>query len=199
MSDHIPEVTKMVCPHCEAGVLIMEVATLRTANKALVEQAAATQVELDKSARILLETVNDRNRIGVQLDLLRDELLRIRARIAETGLIGEHPELGSIAGYCERAQKDIAVMYTPIQEREQISRELTACRNERADLVDENALLKERVKRLEAWGDRLEELLGDPPRANCSCHISPPCSDCVEWAAIREAKAEWNQAKETKP
>jgi len=59
--------------------------------------------------------------------------------------------------------------------------------------------LLERVKRLEAWGDRLEELLGDPPDANCSCHISPPCNDCVEWAAIREAKTEWNQAKETKP
>lgn len=57
---------------------------------------------------------------------------------------------------------------------------------------------QERVKRLEAWGDRLEELLGDPPNANCSCHISPPCNDCVEWAAIREAKTEWSQAKEAK-
>ena len=63
----------------------------------------------------------------------------------------------------------------------------------------EIGLLKERVERLEAWGDRLEELLGDPPDANCSCHISPPCNDCVEWAAIREAKTEWNQAKETNP
>ena len=66
--------------------------------------------------------------------------------------------------------------------------ELQALRTANAGLVD-------RVRRLEAWGDRLEELLGDPPSANCSCHISPPCNDCVEWAAIREAKAEWSNAK----
>ena len=66
--------------------------------------------------------------------------------------------------------------------------ELEALRTANAGLVD-------RVRRLEAWGDRLEELLGDPPSANCSCHISPPCNDCVEWAAIREAKAEWSNAK----
>jgi hypothetical protein len=58
-----------------------------------------------------------------------------------------------------------------------------------------NAALVERVKRLEEAGDRLEELLGDPPNANCSCHISPPCNDCFEWAAIREAKAEWTEAQ----
>ena len=63
----------------------------------------------------------------------------------------------------------------------------------------ENKTLAERIKRLEEAGDRLEELLGDPPNANCSCHISPPCNDCVEWAAIREAKTEWNQAKEINP
>lgn len=27
------------------------------------------------------------------------------------------------------------------------------------------------------------------PEPNCSCHISPPCNDCVEWAAIRETLA----------
>jgi hypothetical protein len=66
-------------------------------------------------------------------------------------------------------------------------------------LVLEIGQLQERVKRLESAGDTLEELLGDPPKANCYCHISPPCNDCVEWAAIREAKTEWNQAKETNP
>lgn len=102
-----------------------EMQALRTANAALVEKVAETQAALDLSARQLLETVNDRNSIGVQLDLLRDELMRIQARIAETGLIGEHPQLSSIAAYCERAQKDIAVQYTPIQERDRLGRELT--------------------------------------------------------------------------
>lgn len=27
----------------------------------------------------------------------------------------------------------------------------------------------------------------EPPEANCSCHIAPPCSDCVDYAAVREA------------
>lgn len=26
-----------------------------------------------------------------------------------------------------------------------------------------------------------------PPDRNCSCHISPPCNDCVEWSGLREA------------
>ena len=32
----------------------------------------------------------------------------------------------------------------------------------------------------------LEEIT-DVPEAHCSCHIAPPCSDCVEYGAIREA------------
>jgi len=26
-----------------------------------------------------------------------------------------------------------------------------------------------------------------PPKRNCSCHITPPCGDCVEWGGLREA------------
>jgi len=26
-----------------------------------------------------------------------------------------------------------------------------------------------------------------PPERNCSCHISPPCNDCVENSGLREA------------
>lgn len=26
-----------------------------------------------------------------------------------------------------------------------------------------------------------------PPESNCSCHISPPCNDCVENSGLREA------------
>lgn len=32
----------------------------------------------------------------------------------------------------------------------------------------------------------LEEITVYPER-NCSCHLSPPCNDCVEYGAIREA------------
>lgn len=35
----------------------------------------------------------------------------------------------------------------------------------------------------------LEAFEADVPEANCHCHLSPPCGDCVEWAQKREAIA----------
>ena len=31
------------------------------------------------------------------------------------------------------------------------------------------------------------EVVDRPPKANCSCHLSPPCNDCVENFGLREA------------
>lgn len=33
----------------------------------------------------------------------------------------------------------------------------------------------------------LVDMTGEPPDTNCSCHISPPCSDCVENTGWRDA------------
>jgi hypothetical protein len=30
------------------------------------------------------------------------------------------------------------------------------------------------------------EVIEPPPDSNCSCHINPPCNDCVEWSGLRE-------------
>ena len=30
------------------------------------------------------------------------------------------------------------------------------------------------------------EYVDEPPEKNCSCHLSPPCNDCVEHSAVRE-------------
>ncbi len=144
-SDFGPIATWNYC-HAWPQFAADELDRLRTANAALLEEVERYKQELDMSAANLLQTVNDRNRIGVQLDLIRDELMRIRARIGETGLIPDHPELSSIAGYCERAQADIAVLCTPIQERDRLDRELLKTRNENAALVEE-------VERLQAWKD----------------------------------------------
>lgn len=32
----------------------------------------------------------------------------------------------------------------------------------------------------------LLEFIDEPPDKNCSCHIRPPCSDCVEHSKLRE-------------
>lgn len=38
--------------------------------------------------------------------------------------------------------------------------------------------------------ESLVENVDRPPDANCSCHISPPCNDCVDYGGLREA-FEW--------
>lgn len=30
------------------------------------------------------------------------------------------------------------------------------------------------------------EYAEEPPNRNCSCHIAPPCGDCVEYSGMRE-------------
>jgi len=94
----------------------IEVVSGKVARK-LERERDEIQNELNKCATQLVSTINDRNFIGVQLDLIRDEMLRIAARIRESGF-EKHPNLSSILDYCERAQKDISVNYTPIQERD---------------------------------------------------------------------------------
>jgi hypothetical protein len=39
---------------------------------------------------------------------------------------------------------------------------------------------------LEALQEFLE-MTEEPPKRNCSCHISPPCGDCVDHAGLRGA------------
>lgn len=35
--------------------------------------------------------------------------------------------------------------------------------------------------------EALIENVDEPPDRNCSCHISPPCNDCVDFSSLREA------------
>lgn len=45
--------------------------------------------------------------------------------------------------------------------------------------------------------DALEELLEQtetPPDKNCSCHIAPPCPDCVDYSGVRYAIEQTNKA-----
>lgn len=50
------------------------------------------------------------------------------------------------------------------------------------------------VERLIAAGDALRAEL-NPPDKNCSCHISPPCNNCVEFESQRMAISDWDEAK----
>lgn len=46
---------------------------------------------------------------------------------------------------------------------------------------------------LEALGDLLDQT-ESPPDGNCSCHIAPPCADCVDYSGIRYAIKQANTA-----
>jgi len=47
---------------------------------------------------------------------------------------------------------------------------------------------------LAAYTEYLLECIERPPEANCSCHISPPCNDCVNYSSLREAIANCEEA-----
>ena len=61
-----------------------------------------------------------------------------------------------------------------------------------ADTKREVAFIALAVNHHDALVVSLEELLDcsvEPPERNCSCHISPPCNDCVDYAGLREVFA----------
>ncbi len=61
-------------------------------------------------------------------------------------------------------------------------------------MADENIEFKEQLATVTAQRNSLEgalklmlERIQEPPDSNCSCHISPPCNDCVDFGGEREA------------
>ena len=55
------------------------------------------------------------------------------------------------------------------------------------------ALIQQRDELLAAL-ELFMERVDEPPEANCSCHISPPCNDCVENWGLREAFSDAKEA-----
>ncbi|MBP6421584.1 MAG: hypothetical protein KA271_01695 [Propionivibrio sp.] len=56
-----------------------------------------------------------------------------------------------------------------------------------AKLLLERAKFRSQRDKLLAALSELIEVTDEPPESNCSCHISPPCNDCVEYSGIRRA------------
>ena len=48
-----------------------------------------------------------------------------------------------------------------------------------------------RIRRLETCVEDFLELT-EVPDANCSCHLNPPCGDCVEYSGIRDVRKRAN-------
>lgn len=60
-------------------------------------------------------------------------------------------------------------------------------------LAEFDRVTKQRDKLLAAL-ELFMERVDEPPESNCSCHISPPCNDCVEYSGLREAFSDAHDA-----
>lgn len=54
-------------------------------------------------------------------------------------------------------------------------------------LYAENEALRDAIKEASIALDLADDEI-DPPDTNCSCHINPPCNDCVDHSQARETK-----------
>lgn len=56
-----------------------------------------------------------------------------------------------------------------------------------AMMCEEMKLLSQQKNTLHVRLSHLLECIEEPPDANCSCHVNPPCFDCVDHSGLREA------------
>ncbi len=84
------------------------------------------------------------------------------------------------------AQRDGFWLLGPFQEASDDSELLSSA----------NQALVEQLRNANVLRNALTDLLDlqSVPDANCSCHLSSPCSDCVEYVALRESIADANKA-----
>ena len=68
------------------------------------------------------------------------------------------------------------------------------------DLIKKLEALEAPCRECDALREALELCLNElfAPEGSCSCHISPPCNDCVEYSSIREAIAAGRAALEAR-
>ena len=63
----------------------------------------------------------------------------------------------------------------------------TMCMEERDTAIKKLATVTAQRDSLEGALELMLERIQEPPDRNCSCHISPPCNDCVDFGGEREA------------
>jgi len=94
------------------------------------------------------------------------------------------------------ASDGMAVLSISIADAERIVACINACAGLPQDALDGGwtaAGISQYAKKLEQQRDELLAALvnllnvsDEPPDSNCSCHISPPCNDCVDNGGMRE-------------
>ncbi|MFY8215132.1 MAG: hypothetical protein ACOVMP_00850, partial [Chthoniobacterales bacterium] len=104
---------------------------------------------------------------GADFAMMCDEIKRLRAFVESiVDANGPYPSLNG-----HRIVRDAYAALNPVNTP--IQSELSRLRAENTDLLIILA--------------HLLECIEEPPDRNCSCHINPPCSDCVDHGGLREA------------
>ena len=57
-------------------------------------------------------------------------------------------------------------------------------------------MIETEIEELISSMEEVVEMLPYIPEKDCKCHISPPCSDCVENSGLREALAKYEASIE---
>ena len=55
------------------------------------------------------------------------------------------------------------------------------------ELLKRLAAAEKQARHLRHAVEMFLERADEPPEPNCSCHLSPPCNDCVDYGGLREA------------
>jgi len=92
----------------------------------------------------------------------------------------------------------------PMNERLEMADGAVRWRNEvianlRNQLEQAKADAARRDSSLQSSIEELLEYIDEPPERNCSCHVSPPCSDCVDYSHLREVIASAKKVIHSQP
>lgn len=93
-----------------------------------------------------------------------------------------------------RAAANPTAILALIEQHDAVNSELLATRDDNHSMMLEiDGLRKARDKLLAAL-ELFMERVDEPPESNCSCHLFPPCNDCVEYSGLREAFSDAHDA-----
>ena len=88
------------------------------------------------------------------------------------------------ADRCELAEAEVEKLTATLAS---YARDVATLERERDEARAEAERLRKYAQSLAAAVEGFIENVARPPEQNCSCHLSPPCDDCVDYASLREA------------
>lgn len=150
-----------------------------------VEDSITKYYELKRQ---LAELQEWNTRIGVTNYELRKELAEYKAENERLNTVPMKYRRMAFNAQLQKENEDLQFRNDRlVQDFADVTEENDALRRIHAENIE---IFKRQLAEYKALLSNLMEVVEEPPKRNCSCHISPPCSDCVEWSGLREALSE---------